>query len=143
MFDLALSSSGANDYIYSWAAGFGLYVSFDSGNLLTLGMTMTGATFTRKFGSATQDLNYWRGAIAVAPSNPNRIYCTVSPDNNPILGIYRSGDGGNTWANVLNLGKISHDSRDNTSKYTSGKIKSSFVNKCLFWIQYWSRTFLC
>lgn len=46
--------------------------------------------------------------MAVAPTDPNRIFARVSRWNGATIGdaLYRSTDGGNTWAKVLELGDV-------------------------------------
>ena len=69
-------------------AGSGLYKSADGGDTWhQLGRGLPGA-----------DEHLGRMGIAVAPSQPQRLYASVEADKNP--GVYRSDDAGETWTQV-------------------------------------------
>lgn len=76
------------DIIWAGAAGGGVWQSLDAGQTWT--------PLWRK-----QDvLNV--GALAIAPNNPDVLYCgtgeaNLSTDSYPGVGLYRSTDGGKTW----------------------------------------------
>lgn len=77
------------DIIWAGAAGGGVWHSTDAG-----------AKWTPQW-HAQESLNV--GAIAVDPNSPNTIYCgtgeaNLSLDSYPGVGLYRSTDGGATWA---------------------------------------------
>ena len=38
--------------------------------------------------------------LAIAPSNPNRLYAAINASNAQVKGMYRSSNGGNTWSRV-------------------------------------------
>jgi photosystem II stability/assembly factor-like uncharacterized protein len=77
--------SGASIYI----AGSGLFKSTDGGN--------TWRPLTKGLPTAADNLG--RIGIAVAPSQPNRIYATVEAKRG-VAGIYRSDDAGESWQQV-------------------------------------------
>src|SRR5713226_8736475 len=83
--------SGASIYI----AGSGLYKSTDGGN--------TWRPLTKGLPTADEDLG--RMGIAVAPSQPNRIYASVEAKRG-VAGIYRSDDAGESWKQVNSDGRI-------------------------------------
>ena len=41
-----------------------------------------------------------RTSLAIAPSNPSVIYAIASTQNDAMLGVFRSGDGGDSWTNI-------------------------------------------
>jgi photosystem II stability/assembly factor-like uncharacterized protein len=70
--------------------GSGLYRSSDGG-----------ATWERlSNGLPAPDANIGRIGVAVAASNPQRVYAIVIQTNGLFQGFYRSDDGGNSWANL-------------------------------------------
>jgi photosystem II stability/assembly factor-like uncharacterized protein len=77
--------SGASIYI----AGSGLFKSTDGGN--------TWRPLTKGLPTAADELG--RMGIAVAPSQPNRLYATIEARRG-IAGIYRSDDAGESWQKV-------------------------------------------
>jgi photosystem II stability/assembly factor-like uncharacterized protein len=70
------------------AAGSGLFKSTDGGN--------TWKQLTKGLPNAQDELG--RIGVAVAPSQPNRLYVSVEAKKN--AGIYRSDDGGESWQQV-------------------------------------------
>lgn len=104
-FDLVVfSPDGVNDYLYVWAAAYGLFISRNGGNLWTSEKLTEGSSWSQAIGTSQFSLNYWRGSIAVAPKNLYRAYVAVSPFSSPILGVFRTNNTGSSWTNVLNLG---------------------------------------
>jgi photosystem II stability/assembly factor-like uncharacterized protein len=77
--------SGASIYI----AGSGLFKSTDGGN--------TWHQLTKGLPTAAEELG--RIGIAVAPSQPNRLYATIEAKRS-VAGIYRSDDAGESWQQV-------------------------------------------
>ena len=77
--------SGGSIYI----AGSGLFKSTDGGN--------TWRPLTKGLPTAADDLG--RIGIAVAPSQPNRLYATIEAKRS-VAGIYRSDDAGESWQQV-------------------------------------------
>ena len=81
-------------YPYSFDSGYrgtsGLYRSVDGGASWEL----------LKQGLPTETLG--RIAVAVAPSKPEVVYASVETATKETTGMYRSDDGGNTWALVDN-----------------------------------------
>jgi photosystem II stability/assembly factor-like uncharacterized protein len=77
--------SGASIYI----AGSGLFKSTDGGN--------TWRPLTKGLPTAADDLG--RIGIAVAPSQPDRLYATIEAKRG-FAGIYRSDDAGESWQQV-------------------------------------------
>lgn len=75
-------------YFTSGGSGSGLYMTNDSG--------ATWTKLSEKEGLPAGDLG--RIGIAIAPSNPNRIYAKIEAAKNK---LYRSDNGGKTWA-VIN-----------------------------------------
>ncbi len=71
-------------YISSGGKGSGLFVSYDQGETWT--------QLTEKNGLPAGDLG--RIGIAIAPSDPNRVYAKVEATKNL---LYRSDDGGANW----------------------------------------------
>lgn len=69
----------------------------------------SGTSFTRKFGVAAFDYNWWRGSIGTSPNDITTAYVSVSPYQGTIAGVYKTTDTGNTWTNVLTLGNQNHD----------------------------------
>ena len=70
--------------------GSGLYRSSDGGatwERLTNGLPAPGATIGRI-------------GVAVATTNPQRVYAIVNHASGPFQGFYRSDDGGNSWTNL-------------------------------------------
>jgi photosystem II stability/assembly factor-like uncharacterized protein len=41
-----------------------------------------------------------RASLAIAPSDPNILFALIANDRRGVLGVYRSGDGGNAWQDV-------------------------------------------
>jgi photosystem II stability/assembly factor-like uncharacterized protein len=76
--------SGASIYI----AGSGLYKSTDRGS--------TWKPLTK--GLPTGEEKLGRIGVAIAPSNPNRLYASVEAEKG--AGVYRSNDGGESWTLV-------------------------------------------
>jgi len=83
--------SGGSIYI----AGSGLFRSTDGGN--------TWRPLTKGLPTAADDLG--RIGIAVAPSQPNRLYATVEAKRG-VAGVYRSDDAGESWQQVNSDGRI-------------------------------------
>ncbi|MEQ8478011.1 hypothetical protein [Fulvivirga sp.] len=75
----------------SGGPGSGLYVTVDGGE--------NWKKLTEDDGFPKGDLG--RIGVAVAPSNPNRVYALVESNKN---GLYRSDDGGYTWSLMSNKG---------------------------------------
>jgi photosystem II stability/assembly factor-like uncharacterized protein len=72
--------------LHSGGLGSGVYVTHDGGG-----------TWTRLAGNGLPPASHPLGkiAVAVAPSNPNRVYALVQ--DAPAPGLYRSSDRGQTW----------------------------------------------
>ncbi len=83
--------SGGSIYI----AGSGLFKSTDGGS--------TWRPLTKGLPAAAEELG--RMGIAVAPSQPNRIYASVEAKRG-LAGIYRSEDAGESWKQVNSDGRI-------------------------------------
>jgi photosystem II stability/assembly factor-like uncharacterized protein len=83
--------SGGSIYI----AGSGLFKSTDGGN--------TWRPLTKGLPTAADDLG--RIGIAVAPSQPNRLYATIEAKRG-VAGVYRSDDAGESWQQVNSDGRI-------------------------------------
>ncbi|PYX67173.1 MAG: glycoside hydrolase, partial [Acidobacteria bacterium] len=83
--------SGGSIYI----AGSGLFKSTDGGS--------TWRPLTKGLPTAAEELG--RMGIAVAPSQPNRIYASVEAKRG-LAGIYRSEDAGESWKQVNSDGRI-------------------------------------
>jgi photosystem II stability/assembly factor-like uncharacterized protein len=83
--------SGGSIYI----AGSGLFKSTDGGS--------TWRPLTKGLPTAADDLG--RIGIAVAPSQPNRLYATIEAKRG-VAGIYRSDDAGESWQQVNSDGRI-------------------------------------
>ncbi len=83
--------SGASIYI----AGSGLYKSTDGGN--------TWRPLTKGLPTADEELG--RIGIAVAASQPNRLYASIEAKRG-VAGIYRSDDAGESWKQVSSDGRI-------------------------------------
>jgi photosystem II stability/assembly factor-like uncharacterized protein len=71
-------------------AGSGLYRTTDGGT--------TWQRLTNGFPGANAAIG--RIGVALAASNPQRVYAIVNQTSGPFQGFYRSDDGGNTWTNV-------------------------------------------
>jgi photosystem II stability/assembly factor-like uncharacterized protein len=77
--------------------GSGVYRSLDGGDTWTrLGGGLPGAS-----------PNVGRIGLAVAPSNPSRVYAIVIQTNGSFQGFYVSNDGGDSWTKVPNNGTLS------------------------------------
>jgi photosystem II stability/assembly factor-like uncharacterized protein len=83
--------SGGSIYM----AGSGLFKSTDGGN--------TWRPLTKGLPTAADDLG--RIGIAVAPSQPSRLYATIEAKRG-VAGIYRSDDAGESWHQVNSDGRI-------------------------------------
>jgi photosystem II stability/assembly factor-like uncharacterized protein len=72
--------------LHSGGLGSGVFITHDGG-----------ANWTRVSGHGLPDANHPLGkiAVAIAPSNPNRVYALVQ--DAPAPGLYRSSDRGTTW----------------------------------------------
>jgi len=80
-------------FFNSGGPGSGLYISFDGGN--------TWSKKTEKDGLPKGDLG--RIGLAIAPSDPNRIYALVEAQKNA---LYRSDDGGFKWQKINDKDEI-------------------------------------
>ncbi len=86
--DLAVNPSDPHElWTTVWANG--LRVSHDAG-----------VTWQPVTAPGLPTANLGRGAVAVAASNPDRIYVAWAGQDNLLLGLYRSDDGGATFADV-------------------------------------------
>jgi photosystem II stability/assembly factor-like uncharacterized protein len=74
-------------FFKSGGAGSGLYVTFDAGR--------TWKKLTHEDGLPKGDLG--RIGLAIAPSNPKRVYALIESQKNA---LYRSDDGGFTWKKI-------------------------------------------
>src|SRR5467141_3052427 len=83
--------SGGSIYI----AGSGLFKSTDGGS--------TWRPLTKGLPTAAEELG--RMGIAVAPSQPNRLYASIEAKRG-VAGIYRSDDAGESWKQVNSDGRI-------------------------------------
>jgi len=83
--------SGGSIYI----AGSGLFKSTDGGS--------TWRPLTKGLPTAAEELG--RMGIAVAPSQPNRLYASVEAKRG-VAGIYRSDDAGESWKQINSDGRI-------------------------------------
>jgi photosystem II stability/assembly factor-like uncharacterized protein len=59
--------------------------------------TNGGGTFTRLSGGLPST-GVRRVVLAMARSNPSVVYCAITNTNSGLLGMYKTTDGGNTWA---------------------------------------------
>jgi photosystem II stability/assembly factor-like uncharacterized protein len=59
-----------------------------------------GATWTQLKNGLPAPAAFNRAIIAIAPSNPDVLYCQAANESEGILGIFRSSDGGNTWNDI-------------------------------------------
>ena len=121
-----------NVYPPSNGPGSGLYKSTDAG-----------ATWMRVSGSGFPTGVLGHIGIAISAANPNRIYATVDTNNPKTGGVYRSDNGGATWAHTDGeqriwqrgwyFGQIAADPKDpdvvyamNTATYRSTNGGKSF-----------------
>ncbi len=59
-----------------------------------------GQTWTHLGSGLPHSSNMGRGAIALAPSNTTILYAQFADTQSRVLGIFRSGDAGNTWVDI-------------------------------------------
>lgn len=59
-----------------------------------------GASWSQLTDGLPNGSRIFRGALAIAPSDPDRIYAQLADSNGGVLGIYRSDDGGDAWAEI-------------------------------------------
>jgi photosystem II stability/assembly factor-like uncharacterized protein len=81
--------------------GSGLFRSDDGGTtwkrLETMAAGQTPPTYDQTGTGLTQDASLGRIGVAVAPSNPSRVYVAFGSPYGPDKGFYYSNDGGDTW----------------------------------------------
>lgn len=83
------AASGVASYQFGGAVA-GIFKSIDGGN-----------TWVRLVGGLPPE-GFTRAAIAVAPSDPNRVYAAfVRADSDTLLGVWTSTDGGVSWVPVV------------------------------------------
>jgi len=81
------------DVILVWEAGFGVRQG-----------TAGGSTWNLRWGSSSGDDSYWRGSIAVAPSNAARVYACQSNSAGVWQALISSNDYGTSWTSVGTTG---------------------------------------
>lgn len=87
--DLALVP-GFPTIVYMTVWGTGLYRSFDAGQ-----------HWAQVLAAGLPTVNVGRGAIAIGKTDANRIYVAFALNTSQfLLGVYRSTNGGSSWANV-------------------------------------------
>lgn len=75
-----------------------LYAGFRRGGIYR---TANGGDTWSKLAGGLPEENVARVEIAVAPTNPNRVFASFEDDTTgDVLGIYRSDDGGETWSQL-------------------------------------------
>jgi hypothetical protein len=100
---LAIAKSSPN--IVYVATGDGNTLSDAIGGIGVLKSVNSGLTWSVVGNSGTFLANARVTAMAVDPSNPNKVYVAVASGvNGP--GVYRSLDGGLTWTNILSTGNM-------------------------------------
>lgn len=77
-------------------------------------------------------MNWFRGAIGVSPSAPNRAYVSVSSFPGIIMGVWRTDDTGSTWNQVLVMGTACAYNMSMKRYFSSWKTKQTFVIQCSF-----------
>ncbi len=86
--DLAIDPANAQRlYMPVW--GQGLFTSTDAG-----------VNWTLNTGSGMPTSNLGRGAVAVAASDPTKVYVAWSDANGNLRGVYRTTDSGTSWSDV-------------------------------------------
>jgi len=87
--DIAFNSANTN-IMYTAIWGDGVYKSTDGGD-----------TWSKLTAGGIPTTNVGRTAIAVSESNPNTIFVSIARnDNNEMLGVYRTTNGGTSWSNL-------------------------------------------
>jgi photosystem II stability/assembly factor-like uncharacterized protein len=59
-----------------------------------------GATWSHLTNGLPASAKFNRAVLAMAPSDPKVLYLQVASSDENVLGIFRTGDGGNTWQNI-------------------------------------------
>jgi len=88
-----------------------------------------GATWSIRYDG---NLNVLNNSLIIHPNNPNLLYIAgqkEGPNNPP--GVYLSKDGGNSWNNIFDMGKVSSLQIDplNNSRFYAGVYDESDVSK--------------
>lgn len=105
------AASGVASYQFGGVVA-GIFKSIDGGD-----------TWVRLLGGLPPE-GYTRAALAVAPSDPNRVYAAfVRADSDTLLGIWTSSDGGVSWVPVV------HDRQPCT--YQNGSVFED-VSQCFY-----------
>ncbi len=59
-----------------------------------------GQTWTHLTSGLPTAFRMRRVSLAIAPSNPRRIYAQIATSRGAVLGVFRSNNGGNTWTSI-------------------------------------------
>ncbi len=88
-FDVEIASNGT---VYATVGTGRLYksTSGDVGSFVQINNT----------GSVVPNIGVGRFDIAIAPSDPNYVYVSAAANNESILGVWRSTDGGDNWTQI-------------------------------------------
>lgn len=86
--DIAFAPAAPN-VLFVPVEGSGLWRSIDAGQ-----------TWNRLTGPGLPATGNRRGAVAIAASNPSRVYVAFADSTFALLGVYRSDSGGEAWSNV-------------------------------------------